>query len=204
MSFPIAKSIPNFNACSLNVPSGVRELYQASFIKCRGIENVVLPESLDIVCGFAFYCCPNLKSVKFLNPDCDIFEYWDSEYLSTICNTYNEEDDICTYNGSIICYEDTIASEYVSVFGLKMESLGTAVRLGDVNNDRTIDAMDASAILTEYAVTSTGKPSTFNDDQRKAADVNSDSQLDARDASLVLTYYVYTSTGHNIKLADFV
>ena len=75
--------------------------------------------------------------------------------------------------------------------------------LGDVNGDKILDARDATAILTEYAHTSTvdGK-SIFNDDQKKAADVNKDGILDARDATAVFSFYVYTSVPEH-KDVDF-
>ena len=75
--------------------------------------------------------------------------------------------------------------------------------LGDVNGDKILDARDASAILSEYAQTSTvdGK-STFTDDQKKAADVNKDNVVDARDATAVFSYYVYTSVPEH-KDVDF-
>ncbi len=78
------------------------------------------------------------------------------------------------------------------------------IQLGDVTDDGIIDGRDATAVLTEYAMTSTGKKSQFNEDQIKAADVNKDNIVDGRDATTILTYYAYTSTGHNISLEEFV
>ena len=78
------------------------------------------------------------------------------------------------------------------------------IQLGDVTNDGIIDGRDATAVLTEYAMTSTGKKSQFDEDQIKAADVNKDNIIDGRDATNILTYYAYTSTGHNISLEEFI
>ena len=78
------------------------------------------------------------------------------------------------------------------------------IQLGDVTDDGIIDGRDATAVLTEYAMTSTGKKSQFNEDQIKAADVNKDNIIDGRDATNILTYYAYTSTGHNISLEEFI
>lgn len=76
--------------------------------------------------------------------------------------------------------------------------------LGEVNDDGVIDAIDASAILTEYALTSVGRDPSFTDGQQKAADVNLDGIVDATDASTVLTYYAYVSVNDNMTLEEYL
>ena len=71
----------------------------------------------------------------------------------------------------------------------------TKYKLGDVNEDNTVDAVDAAFILHEYALLSTSGIGDFTDSQNKVADVNYDGLIDAVDASLVLQYYAYASTG---------
>ncbi|MCR4639305.1 dockerin type I domain-containing protein [Ruminococcus sp.] len=68
-------------------------------------------------------------------------------------------------------------------------------KLGDINNDFSINAVDASTALTEYASVSSGKKTTFTDErQTLAADVDKNSAINAVDASYILSYYAYTST----------
>ena len=67
--------------------------------------------------------------------------------------------------------------------------------LGDVNDDETIDASDASLVLAEYAKIQTGGNQTFTENQTSAADVNNDGVVDASDASKILVYYAAISTG---------
>jgi len=67
--------------------------------------------------------------------------------------------------------------------------------LGDVNEDGSIDASDASKVLSEYAATATGKASSLSENQKKAADVNTDAAVDAVDASKILAYYASAATG---------
>ena len=64
-----------------------------------------------------------------------------------------------------------------------------SVMLGDVNEDSTIDSIDATAILVEYANTSTGNKPTFTSSQVIAADVNKDGFVNSTDASKILAYY---------------
>lgn len=75
---------------------------------------------------------------------------------------------------------------------------------GDVNNDGTIDSIDASSVLAHYAAVSTGGKSSFSADQIKAADVNKDEKSDSIDASLILAYYAHTSTGGTGTIEDYL
>ena len=77
---------------------------------------------------------------------------------------------------------------------------GGGIKLGDVNNDGLINAVDASLILSEYASVSAGRKSKLKGEQATAADVSENGIIDAVDASLVLKYYVYLSSGG--KTAD--
>lgn len=78
------------------------------------------------------------------------------------------------------------------------------VNLGDVNINGSVDALDASIILTEYALIATGHDSSLNAEQKKAADLNKDGAVDALDASLVLSYYAYTATGGKLSVEDYI
>ena len=75
---------------------------------------------------------------------------------------------------------------------------------GDVNSDGTIDAIDASLILTEYAKSATGNKLNFSAVQKISADVNKDGEIDAIDASLVLGYYAYKATGGTMSMDEFL
>jgi hypothetical protein len=66
--------------------------------------------------------------------------------------------------------------------------------LGDVNNDGHINAVDASTVLTYYALISTNKDGGFSSTQKISADVNNDGLINAVDASCILSYYAYVST----------
>ena len=63
-----------------------------------------------------------------------------------------------------------------------------ALTPGDINNDGTINSVDASLILVHLSLTGLDKPSEFTEAQIKAPDYNGDGLLDAADASAVLVY----------------
>ncbi|MCM1506458.1 MAG: dockerin type I domain-containing protein [Ruminococcus flavefaciens] len=75
--------------------------------------------------------------------------------------------------------------------------------MGDVNADGSVDAVDATLVLTEYARLSTGSDYSFSDSQIAVADVNSDGFVDAVDASLILAYYAYLSTGGTMSFESY-
>ncbi|MDE6780445.1 MAG: D-alanyl-D-alanine carboxypeptidase family protein [Ruminococcus sp.] len=77
-------------------------------------------------------------------------------------------------------------------------------KMGDVNNDGFVDAVDATSILIEYASLSTDGKSTFSDAEKKSADINNDGMIDAVDASNVLTYYAYASTGGQLSMEEWI
>ncbi len=78
------------------------------------------------------------------------------------------------------------------------------LEFGDINDDGLIDAVDAAAILMEYASLSTGGSSTLSVEQQRVADINGDGLIDAVDSTFILRYYAEISTGGNITLAEFV
>ncbi len=98
-------------------------------------------------------------------------------------------------------YNDAFAESY---FEVTVSDNGESFRLGDVDNDGMINAVDATLILTEYALLSTGDTGTFNDTQKKSADVDGDGMINAVDATFVLSYYAYLSTGGSDKIEKWL
>lgn len=76
--------------------------------------------------------------------------------------------------------------------------------LGDVNGDNIIDANDASLVLEEYSLLSTGQTGNFPDNVKELADLNKDDIIDSSDASLILAYYSYVSTGGKSSLEQWL
>lgn len=75
------------------------------------------------------------------------------------------------------------------------DALLSDVSLGDADGDGKVDASDATSILVNYSILSTGGISELTDQLMKAADVNEDGKVDSSDATYALQYYSYTSTG---------
>ena len=75
---------------------------------------------------------------------------------------------------------------------------------GDVNDDGKIDATDATLVLVNYSLLSTGEKMQLTESQQKAADVNGDGKIDASDATMILQYYSYLSTGGDLVFKEFM
>lgn len=63
----------------------------------------------------------------------------------------------------------------------------------DLDHNGVANAVDASIVLTEYANTSTGKKSSFNETEKWIADFDYDKVVNAVDASGILSYYAEAS-----------
>ncbi len=75
------------------------------------------------------------------------------------------------------------------------EAIQNEFILGDVDDDKSVNSSDASYVLAEYALLSTGGEPVFTEKQNIAADVNKDKAVDASDASAILSYYASVATG---------
>ena len=75
---------------------------------------------------------------------------------------------------------------------------------GDANGDGKIDANDATLVLVNYSLLSTGEKMQLTESQQKAADVNGDGKIDASDATMILQYYSYLSTGGDLVFKEFM
>ena len=76
---------------------------------------------------------------------------------------------------------------------------------GDLNKDGSIDALDASLILSAYAVGAINNGDNgLSYSDILIADVNNDGNVDALDASLILGYYAYIATGGHMTLPAYI
>ena len=93
-----------------------------------------------------------------------------------------------------------IYNGYIKVLGQKPPPLG------DVNNDGLVNSIDASSVLTYYAMVSTGRDGGLSEDQETAADVDKNDMINATDASYILEYYAYASTveGEAISMKEYM
>ncbi|WP_303823991.1 leucine-rich repeat protein [Ruminococcus flavefaciens] len=159
------------------------------FYSCTSLNNIVIPANIRSVGESAFFSCPSLsgiyipKTVTAIDTDA-IGRRYDSRLSST--------DSI---PGFVIKGEKGSAAEkYASDSGL---IFGTKIlQKGDVTGDGVIDAVDASTVLSEYAMTSTDNPSSLNVEQVISADCDGNGEVNSVDASLILSKYAENALKH--------
>ena len=99
------------------------------------------------------------------------------------CSVFRKEAD-GTYTNMEAYYLDgylIFTTDHFSEYAVSVENLGKVINLGDVNNDKNINAIDAKWILQFVS-----NSRTFSDDEKAAADVNGDGQINAIDAKWLL------------------
>lgn len=156
--------------------------------------NIVQEKALSGIAGFVVKVTDSDKETP------EIIEYEDDK--ETVKNIIPADED---GKAKIeVELDDTVLSQYVHVFAVDNENnvseelivpVNDQVKLGDVNFDGEVNAVDASLILAEYARISTNQPAAFTEKQFAAGEVDGNGIIDAADASLVLVYYSYLSTG---------
>lgn len=113
-------------------------------------------------------------------------------YTTTVVNPITTVTSATIYKSSTNPTDTTTAAET------------TVYVLGDPNGDGKTDANDATLVLVNYSIMSTGGQCELDSDQQKAADVNFDGKIDASDATLILQYYSYLSTGGTSGFEEFI
>lgn len=67
--------------------------------------------------------------------------------------------------------------------------------LGDLNDDKTVNAKDGAAVLVAAAQIGAGQGSGLTEEQIKFADINKDNAVNAKDAALILQFAAYKGSG---------
>lgn len=189
----------------VDLVTSVDTIMRNAFAFNDNIEEIVFHPNVDCIYIGAAAMCKNLKSVTILDPEAIIDNPANFVSSYTFSNRFDGVKQEYVYDGVIKGYKDSTAEAYAKKYGITFEALGDAgglgnVITGDVDGNGAVNAVDASIILSEYALTSTGKPSEFDAAQREAGDVDKNGALNAVDASIVLSYYAYTATHPDEKL----
>lgn len=176
-----------YNLMTASIGNGVTEIPPDCFFSCNALKEILLPEGLQKIGSEAFYGCPSLDT---LIP---------STVTEIGFNALGYEPDMHSNSsvkvpgfivgGKTGSYAEIYASENFFDFLDPDNYLP-----GDINNDKKVDAKDASAVLAEYAGASTGAELTFTPWQKIVGDVKADMVIDANDASKILIEYARLST----------
>ena len=138
-----------------------------------GIEEITFSENIESV-NCPLTCCKNLKSVTFLNPDCEIF---DNEM--SISNEYFENGEIYDYGGIIYGYEGSTAQAYAEKYGYTFQRIGETLIsdiVGDISGDGRLSLVDLIQVR---------KSMLSRNALPKICDMNSDNVVNIIDLALL-------------------
>ena len=76
-------------------------------------------------------------------------------------------------------------------------------KLGDIDQNGSVNASDASEILIASAKMGTGNDSVFSEETEQYADINGDHKINAKDATIILQYAAARGTGNTMSLRDY-
>ncbi len=199
------KSIQNeaFKCCTALknpiLPEGLEYIGTSAFEQCHSITEIAVPQAITNLKASVFRWCKSLRRVYILSRSCTIY-YAET----TISNVYGwSSEPLPYYTGEIFGYANANARFYANKYEVAYRNFED-YRAGDVDFSGSVDASDASKVLTEYASVATGNGSLFFSVQKGLADVNSDNTVDSSDASSVLAYYAYTATGGTGTIEEFL
>ena len=137
------------------------------------------------------------------NIDCDYDKDRNKLFIHVTADEFADVsiDNVSLYNLDLPVTDDGIP--VTEDCALVTPPVNTVIVYGDANDDSSIDARDASAILTVYAESSTSGNYKLTADEIQKMDVDENGLVDARDASCVLSYYAFSSSNGKGTLKEY-
>lgn len=129
---------PGKTKAEYTIPNSVTYIGYCSFVECKDLKSVTIPENVTIINSFAFYT--DLKSITILNPECEI----STDSFQGSCLT------IYGYaNSTAQAYAEKYGRNFVALYGEPNTSatLPESTMTGDANGDNEVTISDAVLIM---------------------------------------------------------
>ena len=170
----------------ISIPGSLKKVVDHALHGCHSLETLTIQEGVEEIDSTAALNMYSIRRIIIPESVTSIGEH--------ALGYYYYHPDYIRFDTTIYGYADTAAEKYAKENGFRFIEL---MSYGDVNNDDAVNALDASLVLTEYAIISTSKTTTFDSKQKLIADVDKNNTIDAVDASNILSYYAYKAAGGN-------
>lgn len=167
----------------LSLGSGITEIPDDCFNLCTMLESVNIPNSVVKIGNYAFFSCGKLSGIYISGHVSSVGT--DAIGMHTNIRSGKNE----PYSDFYISGDKNSQTEkYAAAAKIEFIDFNNILN-GDVDRNGTVDALDASMVLMEYANVAIGKDPSFGVYQSAAADYNKDGAIDALDASFILMDY---------------
>ena len=194
----------NLAVANVTLPKDVKQIGNNVFEGCQDIINVFYPNTQaawkeNVTIGNKNEAVEG--KVRYLSDEGKYIGVVTTSTVSTTTTITASAETTTTFT------ETATTSTATTTTSTETTTTAADYSLGDVNNDSKVNAVDATAILVEYALTQTSNPKgEFNEAQKKSADVNSDGKINAIDATVILSFYAYSAThkGNEISISEFL
>jgi len=177
-----------FTSCtaleSVKLNDSLSSIPERCFSSCTLLNQINITDSVVFIGTEAFFGCSDISGI-FVPPTVEIIS--DNAFGMHYDIRNNGIEKISNFR--IRGLPETSAEAYAMNTGIELYC-----KIGDVNCDGLIDAVDATAVLSEYAKVSTGIPTSFDAYQQFVADYNKDNFVDAVDATFILAEYARLQT----------
>ena len=191
-----------FDKCAalnnVKIPDNVTTVESSAFSRCDSLSSVKIGKGLDSISEFAFSHCGNLTEFTIPDNITSIGQY--AFHIDTAleklivpksvtsfgfcCFGFKvvNNEFVQTDNLTVYLYKNSAAHNYCKSHNLRYILLD-GQNIGDVNNDGSIDVLDAASVQ-KY---SSGK-ADLTTEQLTVADVNDDKNVDVLDAAEIQKY----------------
>ena len=163
----------------ITIPNNVKSLGYSAFYMCQNLEKVTLPEGITYIPIHCFSSNKNLKEV-YIPASVTFIDFCAFDYCENLTTVY--------YGGTLDQWKKIDIDEYNDCLYSATKVFSNApsenkAKIGDLNNDNTINSADALSVLQG----ATGLI-TFTAEQKEIADVNKDGSINSADALRILQY----------------
>lgn len=197
-----SRYVPN-TLRSITVTGGER-IPNKAFANLSSVEDITIPNTIANIGNGAFSGCEAVANVFF--PDTE--EKWesvsvdkDNELIDGKVRWLNSDGNYVMPDGTMTTTTTTTTQRTTKAATTTTTAATTTTptapakgTLGDISGDGEVNAVDASMILTYYAIASTTNDKELTAEEKAIADVDGNGAVNATDASYILSYYAYAQT----------
>lgn len=168
----------------LDLGSSLVSIPDECFLGCNTLASAELPDSLESIGEMAFFGCTDLKKLIISSSVASV-----SENAFGRCYELRSDYIVNVPDFALYVYDtDCEAANYAALNSIPVMLLTDEVD-GDADLNGILSAVDATAVLREYANIAADLAPSFNDIQKRNGDMDKDGMLTAKDASLILAAY---------------